>query len=321
MSDELETGPEIDTGIVPAPDTAPETAAPVAPSRPTIDDAINAAFAAQENGQPRDEAGRFAAKVAAEAAAANAAAVTPPATASAAPASWPKDKAGLYSSASPELQAYIAQREEQISAGFAQYEGLAGYADLARQNGNTLRTVLDNVHELENGMAADPVGTLAMIVHRYGIDPNQLAAVLTGQAQHTPPPRQAPPIDIERIVSQQIAQRDIQREVAAFSADANNKHFETVAPNIAALLQSNPALSLQDAYDRACWADPTIRADLQRDAALKAATEQANTTRATTQSAQRAMKSLVPSSAQPLNGARKMSIDESIEDAWTRHAG
>lgn len=322
----------IDTGADLSPAPAEAAPAPAAESRPTIDDAIEAAFAQHEApGQPRDEAGRFAAKAAEAAAKAQPApqeTTKPPAaeeapSAAGMPASWRKEDAALWAKIPPDAQARIAQREEQISAGFKQYEGLAEYAAIAKGNGETLRGVLDRVKSLEDGMARDPVGTLMRVGQMYGIDMRALAQrIAAGQAQPASQAQQAPqpPQDIDAIVMRRLAEREAAQAAQQFFADPANKYAEQVAGRMAALLRADRDLSIKAAYEQACWADPQVRAELQREQAAQQATQQAKAAQASTQTAQRASKSLVGSGPAPLSGSRPMrTIDDAIEAAFAVH--
>jgi hypothetical protein len=82
---------------------------------------------------------------------------------------------------------------------------------------------------------------------------------------------------------QQATQGELQRTIADFSKD--KPYFEAVKPVMASLLHVGAVETLQDAYDRAVYADPTIRQALEvergkaeeakRQAAAKAKAEEA----------------------------------------------
>jgi hypothetical protein len=121
-------------------------------------------------------------------------------------------------------------------------------------------------------------------------------------------------------VQREFARREADAQVKAFMADPKNKHFESVASTVAILLRNDRSLSLQDAYDRAVWADPQIRAELQREQAAQSQARQTQTIRAQAQTAQRASKSLTGSPASGNSGPRNMSVDEAIKAALEAHA-
>ena len=305
-----------------------------------IDAAINAAFEGKDFN--RDEMGRFSAKQqqdAAEAAAKQA--VTDPTapqgpqgpSAVGPPAAWGKEKAALFASLPPEAQAYINQREQQVSDGFKRYEGLGEYASIAEQNGKSLRVVLDTVKQLEDLMEADPVRGAMTIFQRAGVDPVQIAQAILGsgaQVQQAVSPADGsavPPQVLQtiRTLEQKIETLQMQpfeREVQAFAADPANKHFATLTPLIAQIIQGSPGISLKDAYDRAAWADPQVRAELLSEQQKAAVTERNEQLAKTAQRASQASRGLSPSvSAQPINGQRRFrTVDEAIEAAVAAHS-
>lgn len=61
--------------------------------------------------------------------------------------------------------------------------------------------------------------------------------------------------------SKKAAEQDaVNSQITAFKADtAAHPHFEVVALDMAAMLQAGRATSLQDAYEKACYANPEIR--------------------------------------------------------------
>lgn len=68
------------------------------------------------------------------------------------------------------------------------------------------------------------------------------------------------------------------KEIETFAADPANPYFYDVADEIAALIRgSGGQMSVKDAYDKACWANPVVRAKLvaeQTAAATKKAEEE-----------------------------------------------
>lgn len=63
------------------------------------------------------------------------------------------------------------------------------------------------------------------------------------------------------LIKQQQEQASLQAVIEAFAADPKNTHYARVKPVMAALLSSGQAKDMQDAYDKACYADPDIRSE------------------------------------------------------------
>jgi hypothetical protein len=78
-------------------------------------------------------------------------------------------------------------------------------------------------------------------------------------------------IEQEKALKKQQEDAALQTQVEAFAADPKNIHFETVKADMAALLRGNVAKDLQDAYDRAVYANPQTRSTLlaQKDSEEK----------------------------------------------------
>ncbi|AZW14219.1 hypothetical protein CS344_20105 [Bordetella bronchiseptica] len=150
------------------------------------------------------------------------------------------------------------------------------------------------------------------IASDYGID-------LQKAVQTSPDPRMW---QLERqLHEERMAREEFQRsiqdrdttaatsEIEAFAAEPQNEHFAVVRGDMAQLLQSGIATSLQDAYDKAVWARPDLRkslVDKERIEAEKRAIEQARKAKA--KSAASSVKGSPPSSS----GALKP--DASVQD-------
>lgn len=125
---------------------------------------------------------------------------------------------------------------------------------------------------------------VANIIRQFGVPIDMLDSVLAGEAPaegHAQPQQPAfAPEDIDRRVEEKIkatvarAQEEkARREVEQFGS--THEHFEAVRPMMQAIMlsahQRGVAMSMEDAYKRACWADDDIRPLVQRSEAVKAA--------------------------------------------------
>lgn len=317
---------------------------------PSLDDALNASFdrlsapqaeetEAEKAERLRDEQGRFAAKPAEDpnkpADAPKDEQAKPPAAAEM-PASWSR-KAELFAKAPPELQAAIAEREAEMARGVERFRGLAEYADMAEKNGVTLHTVMASYAEVEKTLAQDFLGGIKLICDKFDVDPARLASALSGgpAASGAPPQGGTPPAPapalppefvsklsgLEQTVNS-IRLESAEREIERFAADPANKYFEEVAPDIVRLIKGARAmgdnLSLQDAYNAAIHANPTVRAKLQQEQKAKEEAERIATARAAATTARRAGKSLAPIGSGTPTAPAKASLEDQLNDAWER---
>lgn len=193
----------------------------------------------------------------------------------------------------------VAKRETEISAGLAElgeWKPLKPYSELAKQSGTTLSQALDRYIAYERAIMAKPVEAVLGIIRDFNIDPTQIAAALGApaatpkpsdpqpQPQPQPPPRPDPALaELKTIVTQLAStingqtQASVQSELTAFQNAVENgkpKHpfFDNVKITMGRLMQTGEATSLEDAYDKACWANSEIRSALikERDEAAKA---------------------------------------------------
>lgn len=225
----------------------------------------------------------------------------PPSNDDAAPSSWKRDVAEKWAELPTEVKAEIQRREAEYHQGIERYKPAVQFAQEmnaaitpyvrniqasgipAPQAMNHLLMIED---KLRNGDEQSKLQTLVKIAHDYGVD-------LQKAGQTPPDPRMwqmEQQLHQERMARENYqrsqADRDNQAvtsEIEAFASAEGHEHFESVKADMAVMLQSGMAQSLQDAYDKAVWARPELRQSLvekERTEAEKRATEQAQRTKA-----------------------------------------
>lgn len=235
-------------------------------------------------------------------------------------------------------------------------------------NGLDAFTGIQSLIAAQSLLDRNPVDGLVQIARSYGLTPAHLAQAFglsQANGQQPGPEGQMAPTgnpDIQAVLQsaltpvmtqvqtlqQQIAQErqasqaaqlaEAQRQVEAFASDPKNMYFHNVQDAVADLIslarQAGQDLSLQDAYDRAVWADPTIRPHLMKAQADAAAAESARAAddakkaaeaaqRAKAQSAQRAAGSVTgsPAPGSAPSAASQGSVRESLMAAMQEHSG
>lgn len=152
-------------------------------------------------------------------------------------------------------------------------------------------------HKLRYSSPQEKAGMVAQLIQSYGVDPNEVFKNFLPRQEVDP--NLKPVYDEMAALRQQNAElmqrwqtqqqgsqeRELQTlnsEIAKFRSGEGKEHFEAVADDMVALLplvrQAKPDAShqevLQDAYDRAIWARPDLRAGLleqqRKDAEAKA---------------------------------------------------
>jgi hypothetical protein len=255
----------------------------------------------------RDQKGKFAAKPAVaadpEAVAPSPAEEVPVAEpevpVSQAPNTWKKEAAAVWNKLPPEARAEVERREADFHRGIEQYKSAAQFAQTMERaiapHMQTLQTLgispdravaelMQADHTLRYGQPHEKQAYFAQLAKTYGID---LGAVQQMQETPVDPHLSALQQQVQQLQSyiqtqqstvQQQAAESLNSEIAAFAADPNHSHFETVKPHMIALLQAGQAKDLSDAYEQAVYANPTTRAAMlqqqlaaQREEAAKKA--------------------------------------------------
>ena len=260
----------------------PETAAP------SIDDDLRSIW--DKNNPPREN-GRFAPKNPTEAA--PDAPVTDVAVQTAetvveqakpaidAPISWTAEQKAKWASLPPDTQAYIAQRDkeshEAISRAGQQIKAfepigkvIEQFSHVFQKNGLQPHDGIARMMAVNEMLESNPRAAIAEIARAYGVN-------LQGETEQDASPENARVAELEaklakvesHLTAQQRSQLQAEnnalaREIADFAKD--KPHFESVRKVMAGLMSSGAAETMQDAYDKAIYADPTIRQSLQVDA-------------------------------------------------------
>jgi len=182
----------------------------------------------------------------------------------------------------------IAKRELEIDNGFKRYSGLGKFAEEAERNGTTLQNAVSDYVAVETELNKNFFGGIEYLCHRFasklGVHPQELLAGLgrrygasasDGQSeQQNYQPQQIDPRAIAdyvtNVVRSEAQQREIDSQVEVFGADPKNKYFPNLRQDMAHIVQagelSGKAVTLQQAYEAACWGHPEIRAILINEA-------------------------------------------------------
>jgi len=270
-SDDRPRGP--DGKFLPKTEAAPEKAAPVADPKisPAKDDPAKASAPAAQT------------------------------AADAPPGGWPADAKAEWSKLSPALKAAVAKREQEISDGARQWseqrrryeQVLTPVAQEAQRLGMSVDQGLNALLAAHHALNRDPAGALRNLAQQYGVDLSTLAGSPPANGSSETVQTQQQP-DIRALVHQAVqpilaplqqrfmdedrrAQDSSTAFVTTFATSSGHEHFDAVSDDIMAMIPrvkaENPGMSrdqvLQEAYDRAVWANPTTRAAVRASEAAK----------------------------------------------------
>lgn len=181
----------------------------------------------------------------------------------------------------PALQEYISQRDkeshdaitragQQVKAYEPIREVIEQYGDTFQRNGLQPHEGIASMMAVHNMLEQNAPAAIKEIAKAYGVN-------LSGETEQNANPENARVAELEaklakvesHLTAQQRQQLNAEnaalaREIADFAKD--KPHFESVRKVMAGLMSSGAAETMQDAYDKAIYADPTIRQSLQVDA-------------------------------------------------------
>lgn len=263
----------------------PSTTAPASPAKPD-----------QPAGATRDPQGRFAGQTEKPAAPAAPAAPAPldgvppvaepakPVASFRPPASWSVEAQRDFGVLPPHVQEAVARSEEAHSAALQPFQGLEEHAQFAARNGRTLAQEAAVYKHAEEWILRDIDGAFLHMAQQQGVTPQQLTERLTARVASGNVPRveampsaqppagaSAQPVDVDRLVDQRLAQRDISSRVGAFFGDPANKYAGLLRNEIAELIEGGHAGSLPEAYAKACERNPIVKGLVERDKGDEAA--------------------------------------------------
>lgn len=202
-----------------------------------------------------------------------------------APISWSAERKAEFASLPPAMKEYISQRDkeshEAISRAGQQIKAfepvgkvIEQFAHVFQKNGLQPHDGIARMLAVNEMLEQNPRAAIAEIARAYGVN-------LQGETEQNANPESPRVAELEaqiakiqsHLTAQQRQQIDadnkaLAREIADFAKD--KPHFEAVRKVMAGLMSSGAAETMQDAYDRAVYADPTIRQSLQADELKKA---------------------------------------------------
>lgn len=273
---------------------------------------------AATEGRARGPDGKFIPKAAAPAIAQDATAIAekpaegvvePPAAAKphdTAPNTWKKEATAEWAKLPEGIRQEIHRREADFHKGIGQYKDAAGfgsqmaqelmpYQQTINEKGIHPREIVKTLgsawNTLVTGTAEAKTALLLQMAKDYGINiaapPAEGSTATAGAIQDDP--RLATALQRLEKLEGHLSTQERQRaeadfaakveEVNAFGVDPKHPHFEAVRTDMGILVETGRAKDLQEAYDKAIWINPEVRASLlaeqEKERASKAAEQAA----------------------------------------------
>lgn len=201
----------------------------------------------------------------------------------AAPNTWRKEQAAKFNTLPPDIQEEVLRREADIHRGLEQYRDKAQFGEAMEKAVTPFLNTIQNQgltpdkavaelmqadHKLRYGSPAEKTQFLAYLAQSYGIDVTNLPTAQQTQLDPNIAHLQQQVqqlsgyIQNQQFEGQKREEQSLNSEIESFKSDPKNRHFESVRHEMAGLLQAGLAANLQDAYERAIYANPTTRAQV-----------------------------------------------------------
>lgn len=264
---------------------------------------------------------------------------TPPVDAAAeAPKTWRKEAAAVWANLPSEAKNEILKRENDIFQGLEGYKVDANFgksiksvlqpfeAAMRAQNMDPVRTVgglVEYHHRVATGAPSQKADLLIKMARDYGVDLVQANAENAPYIDPTVLELQNQLQAVQSQLSEGTARRQAElvqtttKQVDDFASKPENVYFNEVADDIANLIQKGVALNLQDAYEKAVWANPVTRAKEIARTTAEATSKAAEEAKARAANAKASLAANVKTTAKSgRTAAPTGSIDDTLNAAY-----
>ena len=208
------------------------------------------------------------------------------------PSSWKKEVQAKWAATDPEVRREILRRETDFHKGLETYKGWAGvgqtlhaeiqpYEALIRSANTTpqaiIKDVFNTIYQLKTGGPDQKAAVMLNILNEYGVDLAAVQAASEKVAEGLPLvnpeveelKQRLNKYEQQQQEKEQAALREqfaeVVSEAEAFKKASGHEHYEAVKLEMAAFIESGVCSTLQEAYDKAIWANPQVRAKLEAE--------------------------------------------------------
>ncbi len=200
-----------------------------------------------------------------------------------APQSWKKESHDIWNNLPPEAQDYIEQRETQMKEGLEKDRGdsnlgrimrdtMAPYSDMLKTQGidepTMVKTMMNAHYRLSTASPQEKVQLFNQLAQNYGVTTDGTEATVDPAIQKLQDELNGVKSTLSKTqeATLQAAREKVQSEVEAFASDPEHSYFDEVADDLIPFL--NAGVSLEDAYEKAVWANHVTR-QKEQDRILK----------------------------------------------------
>lgn len=172
-------------------------------------------------------------------------------------------------------QRLATRQDEDRILGTKLKEIINPYMAQIRSEGGTaegaVSDLLNTAYQLRTAQPLQKAQLVQQIIKSYGVDMNLISqdsqdyidpTISQLQQQIAQLQKQADPAAITKQLQEKMETDRIFSEVNAFASDPTNAHYLSVKDVMASLLGTGQAKNLKEAYEMACFANPSIRSTL-----------------------------------------------------------
>lgn len=263
------------------------------------------------------------------------------------PTAWKADHKGEWDKLPPAVRQYITEREQQIHQGFTKADEdrtfgktikdvVTPYMAIIQAEGGTpheaIKSLLNSAYILRTAPAHQKTALVKDLMAQYHVSPQDLFNLYSNNQPQIDPRVQTleqrlAQIEAER--HQDIAARQQQSEqetngtIADFASQPGHDHFEQVKYAMGVMLANGLAESMEDAYQRAIYADPALRSTMQAQQVQGEQAKRVAEAEARATAARKAGSSVSgsPGAVAPGNKLPDRSLREEIEAQWASANG
>jgi hypothetical protein len=269
------------------------------------------------------------------------------------PVSWSAEMKAKFAALPPDVQAYAVQRDSEANKRISELgqmqkalepvrSTLERYSPLFEANGVTYEAGLQNLLSVAAALQSDAPNAIREIARRHGVDLRELAgaapaddgqpdsAELRSVKQELAELRRHVAETSNRVVSREQAEQHAQRTSLTNAIDtfaSDKPDFDKIEADIAGLIPAikaaNPGLDnkaiLEQAYERAIWANPETRARRLEADAKAQADKAAKEAQARAEKAKKSASINVKGDA--VNGNSPKSMDDDLREIAAKHYG
>lgn len=230
-----------------------------------------------------------------------------------------------------DIHQMVTRHDGELNLGRKMKEVINPYMPIIQAEGGTpegaVRDLLNTAYVLRTGSPQQKAEIIRTVAQQYGVDLTQAAqpqeqvhpVIAQLQQQIADLQNKANPEAIRNQLQSELESASIKEQITAFASDASNIHFETVKAPMAALLDSGQASTMKEAYDAACWANPTIRASLLKEQQAQLEAKRKEEIKAKKQAS--ASISGSPELTSPANRANKISLEDELRAQMREASG